>query len=130
MLLWRSCRAENSGQASATARAATGREHAVLRLNKTASPADELELDKIDEALLAGVDAGLPWRRVVSAVACAPEEAQARLLRLMHLGIVEDDSVDRESSERDACAEDDPFDSQPTGLLEPPPPSTPRMRPV
>ena len=88
----------------------------MLRHSKTSPARDEHELDALDEQLLAAVDAGLPKELVLAALPCGRAEALARLLRLVTLGIVEDDAAPARTEP--AAYDDDPFDDQPTGLIE------------
>jgi curved DNA-binding protein CbpA len=88
----------------------------VLRHSKNAPQPEDHALDALDEQLLAAIDAGLSQKLVLAAVPCGREEALARLMRLMTLGIVEDDAAPVRSTH--AASDEDPFDDEPTGLIE------------
>jgi hypothetical protein len=62
--------------------------------------ADTALLDEIDRALLAAVEAGLSFRMLLQSASCDAEEAQLRILRLIHTGHLEGELGD--ASERPA----------------------------
>lgn len=86
----------------------------MLRQRKSASERDEFRLDETDERLLAAIDAQLPWQELLKAARCSPEEAQARLMRMFHLGLLEDDTA--KTSE--GASDEEEFEGRPTGLLD------------
>jgi hypothetical protein len=52
-------------------------------------PGATATLDSVDRQLLKGVDAGLPWRSLLTCASCEPAEAELRLLRLLREGQLE-----------------------------------------